>query len=248
MSGVQIRVGVGGWTYEPWRETFYPKGLPRSRELEHASRQLTAIEVNGTFYRTQTPATFARWREETPEGFVLSLKAPRYAVNRKVLAEAGPSIERFIGSGVSALGDRLGPILWQLAPTKRFEPDDLERFLGLFPKGYRHALEVRHESFVCEEYLALARRYGVATVYTDSEDYPSIPEITGDFVYARLMRAQAELDTGYAPQALAEWAERARRWARGERGGRPREVFVFFINGAKERAPGAARGLLRALA
>jgi uncharacterized protein YecE (DUF72 family) len=235
----RIHVGVGGWTFEPWRNNFYPAGLAQSRELHYASRQLTAIEVNGTFYRTQLPGTFAKWRDETPEGFVFTLKAPRYATNRKVLADAGESIGRFVESGIGALGDRLGPILWQLAPTKRFDAADLEGFLALLPKGLRHALEVRHESFACDEYLELARRFGVATVYTDSEDYPNITDITGDFVYARLMRSQPRLRTGYTQAELGRWAARARDWADGNR-----DVFIFFIDGAKERAPGAALALI----
>lgn len=264
MTGAQIRVGIGGWTYEPWRETFYPAGLPRQRELEHASRQLTAIEVNGTFYRTQKPETFAKWRDETPEQFVFTLKAPRYATNRKVLAEAGPSIERFMESGLAELAHKLGPILWQLAPAKRFEPDDLRQFLALLPeklgeRRLRHALEVRHESFRSAAYVKLAREFGVATVFTDSASYPSLADLTGDFVYARLMNARESLTTGYPKMALDRWADRAQRWTRGEdpeelphvserlMDGPPRDAFLFFINGAKERAPGAARTLLSAL-
>jgi uncharacterized protein YecE (DUF72 family) len=264
MSGVQIRVGVGGWTYEPWRETFYPDGLPQARELQYASRQLTAIEVNGTFYRTQTPATFAKWRDETPDDFVFSLKAPRYATNRKVLPEAGPSIERFLESGVTELGAKLGPLLWQLAPTKRFDAAELSDYLALLPREHggltlRHALEVRHESFLCGEYVQLARRFGVATVFTDSDDYPSLADITGEFVYARLMKSQSRLRTGYAAKALDAWADRARAWAAGKdpedlprvagraTRGSARDAFIFFIDGAKERAPGAACALLERL-
>src|SRR4051812_16157356 len=166
-----IRVGVGGWTYEPWRETFYPKGLPQKRELEYASRHLTAIEINGTYYSTQKPASFAKWRDETPDGFVFSLKGPRYATNRRVLAEAGESIRRFVDSGIAELGAKLGPIVWQFAHTKRFEPADLEAFLALLPSridslALRHVLDVRHASFMSPAYLALARQYGTATVFT----------------------------------------------------------------------------------
>jgi uncharacterized protein YecE (DUF72 family) len=264
MGGVQIRVGVGGWTYEPWRETFYPEGLAQSRELEYMSRQLTAIEVNGTFYRTMTREAFERWRTETPEGFILSLKAPRYATNRRRLPEARPAIQRFFESGVSALGPRLGPLLWQLAPTKRFDAAELGDYLSLLPAEceglrLRHVLEVRHESFMCDEYLALARRFNVATVFTDSPDYPSFADLTGDFVYARLMKSQSRLRTGYPKPALAAWAERAKQWAGGDDphdlphiasrqpARRRRDVFIFFINGAKERAPGGARALLASL-
>jgi len=159
-----IRVGVGGWTFEPWRDNFYPKGWPAARELEYASRKLTAIEVNGTYYSTQKPETFAKWREQTPEGFVFSLKANRFATNRRVLAEAGESIERFVNSGIAELGPKLGPIVWQFAPTKRFDAVDFEAFLQLLPAAVggvplRHVLDVRHETFKTPAYLALARRH-----------------------------------------------------------------------------------------
>lgn len=259
-----IRVGIGGWTFEPWRDTFYPADLPHHREFEYASRQLTAIEVNGTYYSTQKPATFAKWRAETPDGFVFSLKANRFATMRRVLAEAGESIDRFVNSGIAELGDKLGPLIWQFAPTKRFDPDDLGAFLKLLPSSVaglplRHVLDVRHESFMTPEYLALARRHGVATVFCDSDDYPSFCDITGDFVYARLMRTESAVETGYPASAIAEWAEHARQWAAGgEPPGlpcieetiapeRPRDVFLFFISGAKERAPAAAMALLRQL-
>ena len=183
----RIRAGIGGWTYEPWRDNFYPKGLPHARELEYACRHVTAIEINGTFYRTQKPETFAKWRDETPSGFTFAVKAPRYATIRKVLGEAGPSIERFVESGLAELGPRLGPILWQFAPTKRFEPEDFEAFLKLLPakigaRKARHALEPRHASFIDPQFVALARRYRCAIVFTDSDEYPAIGDVTADFV------------------------------------------------------------------
>lgn len=261
----RIRAGIGGWTYEPWRHTFYPSDLPKTRELEFASRQLTAIEVNGTFYGAQKPATFAKWRDETPGDFVFSLKAIQYATYRRVLAEGADSIKRFIGSGIAELGNKLGPLVWQFASTKRFDAADFETFLELLPDQVdglplRHVLDVRHESFMVPEYLALARRYKVATVYCDSDDYPSFCDLTADFVYARLMRTQSEVPTGYPPKALKQWAQNAKTWAAGgEPQGlpcveadkpapvKPRDVFMFFISGAKERAPAAAMGLLKAL-
>lgn len=259
-----IRVGIGGWTYAPWRDSFYPASLPHSQELAYASRQLTAIEVNGTYYSTFKPPTFAKWRDQTPEGFVLSLKASRFTTNRRVLADAGESIARFVNSGISELGDKLGPIVWQFMPTKVFEAADFEAFLSLLPKAVdgrklRHALEVRHSSFMSASYLKLARQYQCATVFTDSQDHPSFADLTADFVYARLVRGQARFKQGYPPKALGAWAEAARVWAEG---GEPpdlprvaapsaqaqaREVFLFFINGAKERAPAAAMGLLQRL-
>jgi uncharacterized protein YecE (DUF72 family) len=245
----RIRVGIGGWTFEPWRDNFYPKGLPASRELEYASRKLTAIEVNGTYYSTMRPSTFAKWRDETPDGFVFSLKANRFATNRKLLATAGESIDRFIASGVAELRDKLGPIVWQFMPTKRFEPEDLEGFLKLLPREaagrpLKHVLDARHESFDCEQYLDLARRYGCSTVHTDSDKFPNIADAGSDLAYLRLMRSDTQLATGYAPEALDQWAAGCKAWA--EKGSQ-REVFVFFINGAKERAPAAAQELIRRL-
>jgi uncharacterized protein YecE (DUF72 family) len=259
-----IRVGVGGWTYAPWRDNFFPEGLPQHRELEYAAQRLTAIEINGTYYRTQKPESFAKWRDETPAGFVFSVKASRYATNQRVLADAGDSIERFIGSGIAELGPKLGPIVWQFMPTKRFDPADFEAFLRLLPKqvsgvALRHAMDVRHASFMSHEYLALARKHKVATVFADSDEYPSFADLTADFVYARLMRTESAVPTGYAPSALAEWAARARSWAAGtepedlprvEPAGAPRksrDVFLYFISGAKERAPAAAMALLERL-
>ncbi|MEN3353404.1 MAG: hypothetical protein V7640_1562 [Betaproteobacteria bacterium] len=260
----RIRAGVGGWTYPPWRKAFYPKGLPQARELEYASRQLSAIEINGTFYRTQKPESFAKWRDQTPEDFVFSVKAPRYATIRTVLADAGESIERFVRSGLSELGTKLGPILWQLAPTKRFDAKDLEAFLKLLPREIggrpgRHVLEPRHESFKNPEFIALTRQYGTAIVFTDSEKYPNFGDVTSDFVYARLVRAHASIKTGYNAVALDAWSKIACTFARGSEPkefprigkGRieahSRDVFVFFINGAKERAPAAAQALLQRL-
>lgn len=261
----EIRVGTGGWTYPPWRDNFYPTGLPHSQELAYASRQLSAIEVNGTYYSTFKPASFAKWRDEAPEGFVFSLKASRFTTNRRVLAEAGESIERFIDSGISELGGKLGPIVWQFMPTKVFDASDFEAFLALLPKkvdglALRHVLDVRHPSFMSAAYLKLARQYHCATVLCDAPDYPSFADLTGDVVYARLMRSEASRKTGYAPAALDGWAANTRAWAEGGEPAdlprvaapvkgktRTRDVFVFFINGAKERAPGAATALLQRL-
>lgn len=262
-----IRCGIGGWTYAPWRGTFYPHGLPHARELAHASRQVTAIEINGTYYRNQTPATFRKWADEVPDGFVFALKAPRNAVGRRVLAEAGEAVERFMASGPTELGDRLGPILWQMPPTRRFDAADMAAFLALLPKtrggrDLRHVLEVRHPSFACAEFLDLAAGHGVAVVCTDHADYPNLADVTAPFVYARLQRSIAEEPAGYSPTALDAWVTRARAW---ERGGAPadlptvradaspnepvpRDVFIFFINGMKERAPHAAMALIGRLA
>ena len=260
-----IRVGVGGWTFKPWRNNFYPAGWPQSRELAYASKQLSAIEVNGTYYGLQKPATFAKWRDETPSDFVFTLKAARFATHRHVLAEAGESILRFVNSGITELAHKLGPIVWQFAPTQRFEPADFEAFLKLLPGEsgglpLRHALDVRHPSFKSAEYLALARRYRAATVFADSDDYPSFGDVTGDFIYTRMMRTDAELPEGCTPQALDQLAACAHAWCEGhEQSGvtrieavpppaPPRDVFMFFIAGAKDKAPAAAMALRRRLA
>ena len=262
----RIRVGIGGWTYEPWRETFYPAKLPARRELEHASRQVTAIEVNGTYYSTMMAKSFERWFAETPDDFVFSLKANRFATNRRVLAEAGESIERFICSGLARLEHKLGPLLWQFADHKKFDPDDFEAFLKLLPadvegRALRHVLDVRNDTFMVPEFLALARKYRAAVVFTDSPKFPSFANLTTDFVYLRLMNAQADVPTGYAPDVLATIAACANAWADGgEPTGLPlvagdarasatasRDVFIFMINGAKERAPAAAMELIARL-
>lgn len=267
MAGtIGIRVGVGGWTYAPWRNgAFYPRGLPHARELEYASRQLTLIEINGTFYRTQSAASFAKWRDATPEGFVFSMKALRYATHRRVLAEAEASVMHFVHSGIAELGPKLGPIVWQLPPTKRFQAADLEAFIQMLPAAVdglplRHVLDVRHPSFACAEYVALARRHRIATVFTDSLNYASFADLTGDFVYARVMRTQPRLPQGCTPQALAQVAACARAWQRGDEpvglprvaealpGRAPkRDVFLLFISAAKEKAPAAALGVIECL-
>ena len=260
-----IRVGIGGWTFEPWRDNFFPKGLAQKKELEYASRQLTAIEVNGTYYSSMKPASFQKWRDETPDDFVFSLKASRFATNRRVLAGAGESITRFVGSGISELGNKLGPIVWQFMPAKQFDAEDFEAFLVLLPKDVdgrklRHVLDVRHPSFMSSDYLLLARKYKCASVFTDSEKFPSFADLTSDFVYARLMKSEEKVQTGYAPKALDQWAAAAQVWAKGGapdelprvepkgKAAKARDVFVFFINGAKERAPAAAQALIARLA
>lgn len=260
----QIRVGVGGWTYEPWRETFYPPDLPKTRELEYASRKLTSIEINGTFYRGQSPATFRKWAADTPEDFVFSLKAHRVTTNRKDLSEAKSAIDRFVETGPLELGERLGPILWQLAPTKRFNAEEIETFLSFLPKEsggrrLRHAIEARHASFRDSAFVELARKHHVATVFAHSEKYAELYDVTGDFIYLRLQESRSEEPNGYSQQDITNWANRIRRWARGsapddlpvlakdKAPAIPRDCFVYVISGAKERAPAAARALIEEL-
>jgi uncharacterized protein YecE (DUF72 family) len=256
-----IRIGVGGWTYEPWRGAFYPAGLPQKRELEFASRRLTSIEVNGTFYGSQRPETFAKWHDETPPDFVFSLKAPRFATNRKVLAEAGRSIERFFSSGVMHLKDKLGPVNWQLPPYKKFEPEDFGAFLELLPaeiegRSLRHVVEVRHASFRSSDFVALAREHGVAVVIAGDSDYPQIADPTASFVYARIMGTREGTELGYPDEELDRWAARANAWASGAAAkgleyaetppadGRPRDVYLYVISGHKLRNPAAAMALI----
>ena len=260
-----IHVGVGGWVYEPWRETFYPADLPKAQELEYLGRRVTAVEINATYYRTQSSASFAKWRDATPDGFMFAVKANRFATNRKALAEAGESVERFVTSGLAELGPKLGPLVWQFATSKVFDAADFGAFLALLPKSVgslplRHAMEVRHPSFMSADYLALARRHGVATVFADSSDYPSFADPTSDFVYARLMRGESSAETGYASDDITRWADSARRWSTGQEPAdlprvepiataipQQRDVFMFFISGAKERNPAAAVATLAAL-
>jgi uncharacterized protein YecE (DUF72 family) len=247
-----IRVGVGGWTYAPWRGAFFPEGLPQKRELEYLSGRLTTIEVNGTYYRTQTPATFAKWRDQTPPGFVFALKAPRYATNRRVLAEAGESIRRFVESGIAELGDKLGPVNWQFLATKRFDADDFARFLDLLPtsvngRALQHVVELRHDSFRSPELVALTRARGVGIVLAGDAAFPLIEEMTCGIVYARLMGTTEDQPKGYSEAALAAWAKRAKAWARGAGDGVARDVHVYIIGGHKARNPAAALGLLERL-
>jgi len=264
MTHAPIRVGIGGWTFEPWRGSFYPPKWPIKRELDYASRQVSAIEVNGTFYSSFKPHTFAAWRDATPDGFVFALKASRYCVTRKVLAEAGESIARFVGQGITELGDKLGPVLWQFAATRRFDADDIAAFFALLPAAHdgvrlRHAVHVRHDSFFTPDFVALCRAAGVAIVYGDSPEYPAIGDVSGDFAYLRLEDAHEDEPAGYAPAVLDAWADTARTLAAGgipdtlpraapdAPPATPRETFVFMINGAKVRAPHAAMALIERL-
>ena len=260
----RVFVGIGGWTFEPWRGVFYPKGLPHTKELSYASERLTSIEVNGTFYRSQTPATFRKWAGEVPAGFVFALKGPRFAVNRRVLKEAGDSIQRFLNSGVTELGEHLGPLLWQFAPTKKFDAADFGGFLELLPgtfdgRAIRHVIEVRHDSFRTPEFIALLREFKKPVVFTDHAAYPNIADVTGDFVYARLQRGKDTTPTAYPPKEIGAWAGRLKSWAEGHtpadlprvgpapKKAAPRDVFAYVIHEGKIRAPAGAMALIARL-
>ena len=262
----KIRAGMGGWTFEPWEGTFYPDKLPKKKQLEFASRQVPTIEVNGTYYSTFKPTVFAGWAAETPDDFMFSVKAIRYATNRRVLAEAGESVARFLDSGVTALGEKLGPIVWQFAPTKKFEPEDFAGFLALLPKekdglSLRHVLEVRHASFAVPEFVELAAKHGIAICYAHHHDYPEFADVTTDFVYARLQKGEDSIPTAYEPAALDRWVERAKLWASGgqpddlplaDPGRKPskqaRDVFLYIIHEGKLRAPQGAMALMERVA
>jgi uncharacterized protein YecE (DUF72 family) len=264
LTSAVIRTGIGGWNFEPWRGSFYPEGLPHDRELEFASRQLGTIEINSTFHRTQKRDTFAKWRDQAPDGFVFSVKALAFATNRRVLSEGIDSARNFLQSGVAALGPKLGPIVWRFAPTKAFDAAEFEAFVSALPReiegvALRHALDVRHPSFRCDEYVDFARRHRCATVYSDADDSPKIADVTADFVYARIVVANGRTVTGFKPGVLDEIAQWAKTWRDGGNPaalpliettpavGMPRDVFVYFINGAKEKAPAAALALQKRL-
>jgi uncharacterized protein YecE (DUF72 family) len=258
-----IYVGVGGWVFEEWRDNFYPKGLSQKKELEYASRHLTAIEVNGTYYGSQKPETFARWYDETPDDFVFTLKGPRFATNRRVLAEAGDSIGRFVESGITRLKKKLGPINWQFMATKKFDAEDFAAFLSLLPAKHdgaalRHAVEVRHPSFACAEFVALCTKHKVAIIASGDSEFPMIADVTADFAYVRIMGTEEKEKLGYSKAAIAKWAGRAKDWSQGNApkdipllakatAKKPRDVFLFVISGAKARNPAAAQAIIAAL-
>lgn len=245
--GADIRVGIGGWDYDPWRGTFYPPGLAKAKQLEHASRRVTAIEINATFYKLQKPELYARWAAAVPDDFRFAIKGSRFCTNRKVLGEAGEAVARFCGQGLTELGDKLGPILWQLADTKRFDADEMRAFFALLPRAedgvpLRHAIEVSHESFLDPAFAAIAREAGVAVAFIDAEGTPQIDAPAPDLAYARLKRTSEDEPAGYSPAALDGWASLAQGWAAAGR-----ETYVFMIGGHKVRAPAAAEALLARL-
>lgn len=257
----KIHIGIGGWTFAPWRGVFYPEKLAQSKELSYAASRLTSIEINGTYYGSQKPESFRKWASEVPDGFIFSVKGPRFATNRRVLAEAGDSIKRFYDSGVTEMGDRLGPVLWQFAPTKKFDEADFGAFLDLLPRKFdgvalRHVVEVRHDSFCNPDFIALLRKHDVAVVYADHLKYPAISDITSDFVYVRLQTGKDTVKTAYPPKELDAWAKRLTLWSQGGEPGDlprsdktsakkvPRDVFAYVIHEGKIRAPAGAMELI----
>ncbi len=262
MTG-QIRIGIGGWTFEPWRGHFYPSDLKQKEELAYASRQLTAIEINGTYYSSFKPDSWKKWRDETPDDFVFAVKASRFTTNRKVLAEGAESVGKFLDQGLTELGDKLGPILWQFMPTKKFDEADFGAFLGLLPKEkdgvrLRHAVEVRNDTFMTPAFPALLREHGVAGVYAKHFDYPEFADEAADFVYARLQTGSDEVATAYPEPELDAWADRLKTWAAGGApadlpridkaavpSARQRDVFAFIIHEGKVNAPHGAMALIQ---
>jgi uncharacterized protein YecE (DUF72 family) len=259
-----IRVGIGGWNFPPWRGTFYPKGLPQAKELEFASRALTTIEINATYHRLQKPDSFRKWADTAPDGFKFAVKAWQFATAKRELAQGAPLIEKFLNSGFTELGEKLGPILWQFTPTRKFDAENFAAFFSLLPKdlngvALRHAVEVRNESFCVPEFVKLARKHAVAIVLADSDKYPLIADPTSDFVYMRLQRTNEKIATGYATKAIVEWAKRAKDYESGSApkylpmllaapvSKKKRDVFVYFISGAKVRAPAAAQAVIEQL-
>ena len=266
----QTRIGISGWTYPPWRRVFYPDGLPQRRELEFASRQVGSIEINGTFYALQQPDSFRGWAEQTPDEFVFSVKGGRFITHLKKLRDVDTALANFLASGVLALGPKLGPLLWQLPPNLGYDAERVEAFLSLLPRTtpeaaelaaqhdervadrawittdadrpVRHAIEVRHASYETPSFFALLRAYGVAAVTADTAGkWPLIEEQTADFSYLRLHGAEELYSSGYSDEALDGWADKVRAWGQG------RDVFVYFDNDAKVRAPFDAMGLMRRL-
>jgi len=258
----QIRIGIGGWTFEPWRGVFYPGDLKQKDELRYASSHLTSIEINGTYYGSQKPETFKKWADEAPDDFVFTMKGNRFCTQRKLLAEAGESVERFYSQGVGEMGAKLGPVLWQLPHTKKFDPADFEAFLALLPRTFqgltlRHCVEARHDSFRDPAFAALLRKHGVAVVFAEHNTYPAFADVTADFVYARLQTGSDDVETAYEPDVLEAWAKRLITWAEGGRPDdldcadpahkaevKPRDVFAYIIHEGKVRAPAGAMALI----
>jgi uncharacterized protein YecE (DUF72 family) len=242
MAEGTIRVGIGGWTYPPWRGVFYPDKLAQAKELEYASRALSAIEINATFYGRQSPKSWAAWENVVPEGFQFAVKGSRFCVTRSKLAEGAEGIGNFVAQGLSALGPKLGPVLWMLDKRRKYDREDIAGFLDLLPREVdgvrlRHAVEPRNESFRDDGFFKLCRDQDVAVVYDDDDEFPCLDADTASFRYARLQRMSEDVETGYPSNALDAFADKAREWRKTG------DVYIFMINGAKVRAPAAAMAL-----
>ncbi|HVZ09183.1 DUF72 domain-containing protein [Rhodopila sp.] len=281
-----IRIGISGWTYAPWRGAFYPKGLRQKDELRYAAERFRSIEINGTFYGLQKPASFARWADETPEDFVFAVKGPRFITHVRRLRDPTAPLANFLASGLLRLGRKLGPILWQFPPGFRFDPEIMDAFLALLPRDteaaadrarqhearikeswtktdaarpLRHAIEIREESFRDPAFVDLLRKHGAALVCADTVKWPRLMDLTADFVYCRLHGSRELYRSGYDDAALDGWAGRVTAWARGKPmrdgdfAGKPdrhpkrRDVFLYFDNTDKLRAPDDAAALVRKL-
>lgn len=282
----EIRIGISGWRYKGWRGSFYPAGLPQRAELQYAAEHFSSVELNGSFYSLQRPEHFQRWYDETPRGFVFAVKGSRYITHMLRLLRIETALANFFAQGVLCLKEKLGPVLWQFPPQVKFDPVRFEAFFSLLPRSQReaadlgrlhdhrldgrdwlevkkdrplrHAIEIRHESFVCEEFIALLRRHKVALVVADTVDWPLLMDVTADFVYCRLHGSEQLYASGYEAPAIRQWADRLRRWSHGQEvedgrtaSARPgprrksRDVFLYFDNDAKVRAPFDAQGLIR---
>ncbi|WP_433967322.1 DUF72 domain-containing protein [Tunturiibacter gelidiferens] len=282
----RVRIGISGWTYKPWRGVFYPKGLAQKKELAYASSLFPTIEINGTFYSLQRPSSFATWAEQTPDDFVFSIKASRYITHMLKLRNAEQALANFFASGLLALGHKLGPILWQFPPNFQFNAAKLEEFFTLLPRDthaaavlaqhhddrlkgraytalmrkrlIRHAMEIRHPSFVTPDFISLLRRHNIALVCADTVEWPLLMDVTSDFLYCRLHGSEVLYTSGYSDQALDQWAARIAAWARGgevtdgdhaspkpARRRTARDVYVYFDNDAKVHAPKDAQALIQ---
>jgi uncharacterized protein YecE (DUF72 family) len=282
-----IRIGISGWTYPPWRKTFYPADLRQKDELGYASSVFSSIEINGTFYGPQTPDVFARWADATPEDFAFTVKSPRFITHIRRLSEPDHPLANFFASGLLRLGAKLGPLLWQFPPSFRFDAPLMEAFLKLLPhdtdqavalakrhdrhlkarawlqtdatRPVRHAVEIRHESFRDPAFIDLLATYDVALVCADTVEWPRLMDLTSDFVYCRLHGSEELYRSGYTDAALDQWAARARSWSAGEQmldgefigevasKTKKRDVFIFFDNTDKLRAPHDAQALAERL-
>lgn len=237
-----VRVGVGGWSFEPWNETFYPAGLSKAKQLTYMSRKMTALEVNATYYSSFKPDTFAKWAETAPDGFVFSLKAHRFSTVRKTKEDMKKSVDLFLGQGITALKEKLGPINWQFPGTRKFDADYFNTFLSVLPKEkdklpLRHALEVRGTGFDVPEFYDLLTKHGATVVYAEDDEFPKLRHEGGSFAVARLMQSQSDEAAGYPAAEIGRFAKLVTGWSKNQ------DVFAFFISGAKERNPAAAMAL-----